>query len=83
MGRNALGPLQRLVLNVDSLGTQQLFLYRPDILWQLNDASGICLIDRPQVNGALLSHSGDIGPLFSPGVQSRHWQTPFQVTFVP
>lgn len=41
------------VWSVDCLGIQQLFLYRPDILWQLNYASGMCLIDRPHVSCAL------------------------------
>ena len=31
------------------------------MLWQVNDASGICLMDRPQVSGALLRLSGNTG----------------------
>lgn len=81
MGRARL--LQCLVLSVDSLGTQELLLYRPDILCQLNYARGICLVGRPQLSCAPWSHSGDTGPLWSPGAHSGLWQTALQVAFVP
>lgn len=55
------------MLSADSLGTQQFFLYRHDILQQVNLVSGTDLIDRLQVNCVLLSLSEDVGLLFSPG----------------
>lgn len=63
--RGRKGLLQCLVLSVDSPETQQLFLCRPDMLWQLNYASGMRLMDRPQAHCAPWSHSGDTGPLLS------------------
>lgn len=55
------------MLSADSLGTQQFFLYRHDILQQVNLVSGTDLFDRLQVNCVLLSLSEDVGLLFSPG----------------